>query len=554
MAEYGILLSGAAGQGVQTVGGMLTRLAAASGVAVFAWQDNESRIRGGSNSFRVRISKEARNAPVSSFDVLLPLDGPSYAKYRGLLAPNGVLLGPEDRAVRNVAVDFEAIARSAAGTKKSANAAAFGALAAVLGFGWEPAAEALSHEFAGKPEALLSSNTAAAKAGFEAASAACKGICFEPLAHRVRGATLISGADAVALGAWAGGCRFIAAYPMSPSTAVITTLARFSSELGVFTEQAEDEIAAANMAIGAAYAGVRSMTATSGGGFALMTEAVSLAGMTEIPLVILIAQRPGPATGLPTRTEQGDLLFAIHAGHGEFAKAVLAPSDAKSAFESMVRAFDLSERFQSPVCVLTDQYLMDSLFTIEDFGIVGIQDRPATADPLVSGPYRRYALTDSGVSLRLAPVVNGPLVCCDSDEHDEEGHITEDLELRNRMVRKRLAKASALKKAIAPPETHQADGADVCLVGWGSTRNAMAEAADNLVRKGLKTGWILFSEVWPLPAFRFPRAKKYVAVEGNATGQFESLVRAEYGISFSGAVRRFDGLPIDADFITGRVP
>jgi 2-oxoglutarate/2-oxoacid ferredoxin oxidoreductase subunit alpha len=547
MMERGILISGAAGQGVQTVGAMLSRMAAGRGLAVFSWQDNESRIRGGANAFLVRISETVRNAPCSKFDVVLPLDGKSRIKYGPLLTEKGVIVGPADASARHVAVPFDALSTSLTGSGRSANAAALGALASVLGFPIEAATAAVAAEFAGKPESLVRVNSETARAGFNAAAAV--GPCFDSFPAGADRPFLISGADAAALGAWAAGCRFIAAYPMSPSTGVITTLARESAELGVLAEQAEDEIAAVNMAIGASFAGIRAMTATSGGGFALMTESVSLAGMTETPLVILIAQRPGPATGLPTRTEQADLLFAIHSGHGEFPKAVLAPHDAKSAFHAMARAFDLAERFQTPVFVLTDQFLMDSAFTVEDFETAGMPRRTPPSETGGADAYRRYALTESGISPRLAPKPGGPLVCCDSDEHDEEGHITEDLRLRKRMVEKRIKKGAAIRAEAAAPEAYRMENAETGLVTWGTTRNAAAEAVDRLRAEGKAAGLVHFREIWPLPAFRFPGGIRWISVEGNATGQMEGLIRAEYGVAFESTVRRFDGLPLDADTI-----
>jgi 2-oxoglutarate ferredoxin oxidoreductase subunit alpha len=549
MTDCRILITGAAGLGVQTVGSMLTRLAAESGYSVFSWQDNESRIRGGSNAFGLRISDSVRNAPVDTVDVLLPLDEASRVKYRLSLKKDGVVVGPSDPDYRSVVVDFASGSARGTGANRFFNTAALGAAAAVLGFRADLTAGVVSREFSGKPEDLVAHNVAAAEEGYKLAAAQCREPRLESGSGRNGRAYVISGSDAVALGAWAAGCRFMAAYPMSPSTAVITTLSRHSRALGVFTEQAEDEIAAVNMAIGASYAGMRAMTATSGGGFALMTEAVSLAGMTETPLVIVLAQRPGPATGLPTRTEQGDLLFAVHSGHGEFPKAVLAPFDAKSAFHAMVRAFDLAEEFQTPVLVLTDQLLMDSAYTVHDFELDRIRNRHHVIDARAADPYRRYALTDSGISPRLPAGIGPHLALCDSDEHDEEGHITENPELRNRMVLKRLKKSEALTAGMAPPETVRIEDADVCFVSWGTTRNAAAEALERHRTAGRKYGLIHFSEVWPLPGFRFPAGKRFIAVEGNASGQFESMARAGYGITFEKSVRRFDGLPLDAEFI-----
>jgi 2-oxoglutarate ferredoxin oxidoreductase subunit alpha len=292
------------------------------------------------------------------------------------------------------------------------------------------------------------------------------------------------------------------------------------------------------------------MTATSGGGFALMVEGISLAGMTETPVVIVLGQRPAPATGLPTRTEQGDLLFAINAGHGEFPKLVLAPSDPKDAFYKIVRAFNLAEKYQTPAIVLSDQFLADSNFTITEFALDAVKNSSYRADPARVTEYKRYQLTDTGSSPLLFPGQSAHLVCCDSDEHDEAGHITEDLQLRNRMVEKRLKKWALLKQEIMPPEGYLLAEADRILLSWGSSRNAVFEAVDRLrEEQGMRVGALHFTELWPLPAFSLPKADSFCTVESNATGQLGRLLQSEYGVTVRERILRYDGLPLDADYI-----
>jgi 2-oxoglutarate ferredoxin oxidoreductase subunit alpha len=337
---------------------------------------------------------------------------------------------------------------------------------------------------------------------------------------------------------------------MSPSTEIITYLAAHEDRFGIFTEQAEDEIAAINMAIGASFAGARAMTATSGGGFSLMVEGISLSGMMEVPVVVILAQRPGPATGLPTRTAQGDLLFAVNAGHGEFPKMVLAPADARDAFHKVVRAFNLADKYQMPVIVMTDQFLHESLVSIESFDFEREIPTCHLADPSTIKDYLRYQLNESGISPRLYPGQSTHLVTADSDEHDEAGHITEDLAgIAPAMVKKRLAKLALLRKEVAPPETYGVDQAEVVFVAWGSTRQAILEGMELLRAKGLATGLIHFTELWPLPVFQFPKNKRYWSVEGNATGQLARLLRSEYGLEFSGEINRSDGLPLTGEFL-----
>jgi 2-oxoglutarate ferredoxin oxidoreductase subunit alpha len=412
----------------------------------------------------------------------------------------------------------------------------------------------LARIFSGKEEGVTQANYRAAEAGYELAARDCKDMCPWEL-PRVEGRYyLLTANEAIPIAAAHAGCRFISAYPMTPSTGIITFLARNEADLGVFTEQAEDEIAAVNMAIGASYAGVRAMTATSGGGFALMVEGISLAGMTETPLVIVLAQRPGPATGLPTRTAQGDLLFAVHAGHDDFPKMVMAPSDPKDAFHKTIRAFNLADQYQIPVVILTDQFLADSRFSLETLDLEDSAPKSHLADPLPITRYGRYEITESGISPRLYPGQSDHLVCADSDEHDSFGHITEDLaRTAPAMVEKRLNKWNRLKAEVNPPEASFLDDADSVLVGWGSSLYAMREAVSLLREDGLNLGIIHFTELWPLPEYRFPEEAALWTVESNSTGQLGRLLRSEYGVGFQGSIRRYDGLPLTADFIRRQI-
>ncbi len=546
MLDLSIAIAGAAGEGVQTIGDVISRSLLALGYPVFTTQEYESRIRGGTNSYSIRLCETVQNAPRHDADLLLALNRHAQEHYTSLLNENGLLLAEKGDGARAIAVPFAEIATERFGQKIYGNAVAAGALLAALGGDFDVLGQVLRARFASKGGEIAQANVEAARAGHDVAGTNSH---FGPLAtlpRRDQSFTLISVNEAIPLAAAYAGCRFIAAYPMSPSTGIITTLSR-DKELGVFAEQAEDEIAAINMAIGANFAGARAMTATSGGGFALMVEAVSLAGMTETPIVIVLAQRPGPATGLPTRTAQEDLLFAIRAGHGEFPKLVLAPSDPHDAFVKTVRAFNLADSYQIPVIILTDQYLADSRFSFVHFEIDAIGPETHLADPQAITEYNRYRLTENGISPRLYPGQSNHLVCLDSDEHTEAGHITEDLAYtRPATVEKRLAKLRGLKEEIAPPEALHVDEAETILIGWGSTRGAILEAVEGLRKEGRHVGAIHFTEVWPLPDYTFHEGKRYIAVEGNATGQFARLLRAEYGLNVQEGVNRYDGLPISA--------
>ncbi|MDD5647112.1 MAG: 2-oxoacid:acceptor oxidoreductase subunit alpha, partial [Candidatus Bipolaricaulis sp.] len=385
------------------------------------------------------------------------------------------------------------------------------------------------------------------EAGFEVAMTALAERAPKPLPRRKNVYAFVSAHDVIPLAAAAAGCRFMSAYPMSPSTGIVTAFAR-DPELGVFVEQAEDEIAAIEMALGASAAGARAMTATSGGGFALMVESISLAGMIETPIVVVLGQRPGPATGLPTRTAQEDLLFAIHAGHGETPRLVLAPADPQDAIQKTLRAFDLADRYQIPAIVLSDQFLADSRFSLPSLSLPSEIPDAHLADPnAIEGEYRRYALTEDGVSPRLYLGQANNLVYLDSDEHTEEGHITEDVRsVRPSMVEKRLEKGRRLRGEIAQPSHHRDEDAETILLGWGSTKGAIDEAVARLRRAGRRVGALHFTELWPLPEIAWRDDVDYWTVEGNATGQLARLLGSDSGLRIEGRVGRYDGLPLDA--------
>jgi 2-oxoglutarate ferredoxin oxidoreductase subunit alpha len=359
---------------------------------------------------------------------------------------------------------------------------------------------------------------------------------------------LLSGNEAVSLGAIAAGCQFYSAYPMSPATRVLQFLAGHASEFGIVVEQAEDEIAAMNMAIGAAFMGARSMVGTSGGGFSLMVEGLGLAGVSEIPLVIFEAQRPGPATGMPTKTEQGDLLFLIFASQGEFPRVVLAPTTAEAAFRLTALAFNLAEQHQTPVLVLSDHHLGSSYWTLDSLSLGEVTvDRGALATPeelTSSEEYFRYRLTPSGLSPRAWPGQGTALVVSTGDEHDESGHISEDTQMRIRQVDKRWKKMEHLNAGPGFGADVQ-EGADAVLVGWGSTYGAITEAVRVLRAQGKKVSHIHLDRLWPFPGSKLTdllsKHQTIVSVENNSMGQMARLMRMETGVDATGRILKYDG-------------
>jgi 2-oxoglutarate ferredoxin oxidoreductase subunit alpha len=374
---------------------------------------------------------------------------------------------------------------------------------------------------------------------------------------------LIGGNDAIGLGAIASGCKFYSAYPMTPSTGIMNYIASKAKEYNIVVEQAEDEIAAINMALGASFAGVRAMTGTSGGGFALMVEGLALAAMTETPVVIILGQRPGPATGLPTRTEQGELQFVLNAAHGEFPRVVLAPGTPEQAFYVTNKAFDMAEKFQVPVIILTDQYLADSQWTLDGFDLSKIKytDYRLRGDAFKNlKEYKRHAFAENGISPLGVPGEARHLVVTDSDEHDEEGHIVEDAETRRKMVNKRLfQKLSLIRQEIEPPFLYGHKEPEIVLAGWGSTFGVMKEAVDVLSKKN-KVAMLHFSEIYPFPSIKkfdylkvLRDAHVAICVENNATSQFARLMKTETGYTFTGMINKYDGRPFTIEGLLGEI-
>lgn len=553
--DLSVMAGGEAGQGVQSAGFIIAKALARYGLSVFADQDYESRVRGGHNFFRVRAAEAEVGAMSETLDILVALDRESIDLHREEVAPRGVIIFDRDKVGEAqgpgnlLGLPLEQAAVETAGSRQAANMVAVGAAMALLGYDVAALGGLVRDHFGG------------GKAGDANAAAAARGHGLA-LANPIPGARpqvraqggarrmLLNGNEAVALGALAAGCRFVSAYPMTPSTSIMEYMAGKGADLGVVVVQPEDEICAINMVVGAAYAGARAMTATSGGGFCLMVEGLGLAGMTETPVVIVDGQRAGPAIGLPTRTEQGDLLFALHASHGDFPRVVLAPASVEEAFWLTVKAFNLAEQYQVPAIILTDQYLASSYATTEKFDLSGVRIRRGEllgeTGP-AAGPYRRYEITPSGVSPRAFPLQSEALVVADSDEHNEEGHLIEDAATREAMMRKRQRKTEGLVKEMSAPGAFGPPRADVTLIGWGSTLGALREAVEMAGRDGLSVNLVHFSEVWPFPVEAAGRAlqgaRKTLAVEGNATGQFARLLRAETGHQVSGRILRFDGRP-----------
>lgn len=544
--DFTFCLCGEAGQGLQSIGKILLAALGKSGWHVHAYQDYESRVRGGNNFFQIRVADHGVGTFTEKVNLLVALTSAAHRQFAGKLHPQGMAVhpGPASGGEGEVVVDFQQLAVAAGGSPKMASAAMAGFVWAFLAGDTRTLEAELEAFFARRGSEVVASNLRVAQAGFQHGRSWANGASEPPRPSGRR--MLLRGNDAIALGAMAAGVRYVSAYPMTPATSIVEFIAARGQEAGILVEQAEDEIAAINMALGAAYAGARAMTATSGGGFCLMTEGIGLAGSAEIPVVIVNGQRPGPSTGLPTRTEQGDLLFAAHAGHGDFPRAVLAPASVEDCFYIMGHAFNLAEEYHIPVIVLTDQHLADSFQTIPALDLAGIEVRRG---PLAAAAkeYRRYSLTDSGISPRLFPGAEPAVVVVAGDEHDEEGHLIEDAPTRIAMMEKRMGKMKGLLDNALSPRVEGSPTPELILITWGSTWGAAREAVQNL--EGKEVRLLHLPQLWPLPEAKLrallPANCPVWTVEGNYSGQLARLLRMQ-GINVAGSLRRYDGRPISS--------
>lgn len=549
---YNLLIGGAAGQGIDTTAAILEKLLKRSGYNVFTTRDFMSRVRGGHNFSLIRFGTEAVYSHSNQLDGIIALNDETVELHRDKLTENGFILCDSTLATTDpkaIKINMSEAAKSL-GNPRVSGSIAVGAILKLFGENLDYVREVMR---AFVKEQYLEINLQAVENGYQSVESR-----FPHLQGEFGDWMILSGSKALSLGAIAAGLKFYSAYPMSPSTPIMEYLAAKGDQAGIVVEQAEDEIAAINMAIGASYAGARAMTGTSGGGFSLMVEALGLSGMAEIPLVVVDVQRPGPVTGLPTRTEQSDLKFVISASQGEFPRMVIAVRSHTDAFYQTIRAFDLAEKYQIPVLLLSDQYLGDASATVKPFDLSNIQVAAPAAAHEGNGTYLRYQYTENGVSPRLIPGKTKNFVAIDSDEHDERGWITESSEVRSRMMEKRMKKLESLRQELQEPEFIGDDSFETLLIGWGSTYGPIAEAVNLLNEKSRgKYAALVFGDIYPLPQKllqeKAAAAHKIINIEQNATGQLAGLIREQTGIVCSESVLKYDGRQISGEEIARRI-
>ncbi len=571
-----IRIGGAAGDGVESSGAGFCKALARGGLHVFGLPEYYSRIRGGHNYFSVRVSDQPLYSHAEPVHLLLALTEETIPRHQDNLVEGGAVVydaaldvSPEQQRrndIQFLPIPLSDIAQDKAGTVLARNTTALGVAAGLTGLDLEPINSVIRDNFARKGQAVVDGNLAAVETGYQEGQKYAADFPFKlETIPDAPSRMVVNGTQAFSLGALAGGCRFVSGYPMTPGSPVLHWMTAHAAEYGVATKHTEDEIAAINMAIGAAHMGARALVPTSGGGFSLMVEALGLAGITETPLVIYNAQRPGPATGLPTRQEQGDMLFMLHASQGEFPRFLLAPGTLEECFTAGARAFNLAEKHQTPVLVLSDHYLVVSVRTLEldafDFDAVEL-DRGAllssTELDALEDDYARHRITDSGISPRATPGHPNAVYVAAGNEHDEYGGISEEQDVRQAQVEKRQRKLIGMAKEVSDPRQYGPQEAETTFVSWGSTFGPLREAVDRMnAEQSGKANLLHFTDLWPFPTeaatAALKSAQRLVGVEGNATAQLATLIRANTGLAMAGTILRYDGRAFTPEYILAQV-
>ena len=563
--DLSIAIGGAAGQGIATPGDILARIFVRRGLHLNAYNAYQSIVRGGHIFLTLRTSDE----PVLSFgdklDIMIPLNQDTMNRHLGLMKSGSVVLyngdkikpGEATAGVQLCPFSVKELAPKARGDLVQ-NTIALAAVLQLIGVEFKILEDILTLQFKRKGQAVIDENVGVARAGYDYAAAHFQSF---PVALPDMGRNLafFEGNQALAMGGAAAGVRFYCAYPMSPSSGVLHWMARHARQLGIMVRQVEDEIGVVNMAIGAAHAGCRAMCATSGGGFALMTEGLGAAAMMEIPLVCINVQRAGPATGVPTKTEQGDLWQVMGAGQGDYPRLIVAPTTIADCFKTVPQLFNLADKFQCPGIILSDLLLSEGRSSVDpaelDFNVA--IDRGAViglngSTPPVNGGYKRYRLTDDGISARALPGTPGFEHVVATDDHDEDGVLISDEytnpHKRQAMHEKRMRKMESILPLIDPPRLWGAEDAQVTLLGWGSTEGVIREAIEklsteeNIAANLLQVKWIVPLHGAAITTL-LSKSKRVVVVENNYSGQFARYLRSETGIAADGHIRKYDGEP-----------
>lgn len=567
-------IGGKAGEGIMATGIIFSQSCSRGGLHVFDINEYPSLIKGGHNTMQVRVEDREIFSQVKNVNVLIALNKESILLHRDEIAKGGGIIYDSAEVlekkdfredIRLFPVPFGNIIKEIGAQAIMKNNLALGASIALIDYDFEILAGVIKDTFKRKGEKIISDNISAAKAGFDY----IKKNFLNDFDYRLEkigspGRMLLTGNDAICMGAMRAGCKFYSAYPMTPASSLLHFMAAQERRFNIVVKHTEDEISAINMAIGAGFTGVRAMCGTSGGGFCLMSEGYGLAGMIEVPVVIIMAMRPGPSTGMPTWTEQGDLKFMLSASQGDFPRPVLVPGDNEECFHMTAEAFNIAEKYQTPVIVLTDKYLAESHKTTEKFdpGRI-IIDRGVYASPeaLATSPentfFKRYRFTENGISPRTIPGMKKGIYTATSDEHDEEGNISEEIDERVQMMQKRMKKLETLSRELKRPELKGDPDADVTIIAAGSTKGPIKEAMMLLEKEGVRVNYLQILYLAPFPTEKvasiIDSAKKTVVVENNFTGQLADIIREKTGRNVTRRILKYDGRPFYPEELHGAI-
>jgi 2-oxoglutarate ferredoxin oxidoreductase subunit alpha len=562
-----VLIGGEAGQGISRSGMLLGKAMMRGGFYAYGAIDYPSLIRGGHNFYTVRGSSRKVFSNSGKLDLVVALNRESVFRHMDEINPGGGIIYDEKDAISDkelsredinyYPVTLSEIVKELGGPTIMRNTVALGSVAALVGLDVDILNELIAETFEGRDK-IVSMNVEAIQKGWENVIEFNHGFQCTLEAGERQERLWLTGNEAVALGAQAAGCNFLAAYPMTPASPVLHYFAGHDEETDSVVIQTESEIAAMCMTVGASYAGVRSMTSTSGGGFCLMTEALSMAAIQENPVVIMLGQRPGPSTGLATYSAQGDLLFAVYGAHGEFQRIVLTPGDAEECFYLTAEAFNLAERFQIPVIVLTDKEIIESHETVEMFDISKVDIiRGSLLREWKGDEYLRYRFTEDGVSPRAIPGTPNALILSNSNEHTERGFSMSVSESTRIMVDKRFRKEEHIRRAtgkLSPIKSYGSDDPDITMVGWGSTKGSSLEAIGLLSDQGVKARYVQVRIMEPFPdGLMEYLSGETVLFENNRTAALGTLIKLNTGYKFINVGLRYDGRPLTSDEIVSKV-
>lgn len=579
MQEVTIGIAGAAGDGLDKSGDTLAKTCGRSGLHVYAYNCYQSIIRGGHIWLKVRIGDEKVLNHGDKLNAVICLNQDSLERHAPEVNEGGVIIFNSDKlkldptlvpkGVQALGLPMteickEVVAEHGALQPIMQNTVAVGAVLALAKFSLEDASSVMHDTFAHKGEKIINLNVSLLKVGFEYANANAKPFTKDWTFSKKR-RPFLTGNEAIAFGAAAAGCKFYSAYPMTPASTILHWMANHATEVDICVKQCEDELSVINMAIGAGIGGVRSMCGTAGGGFALMTEAIGMAGIMEVPVVCVEVQRGGPSTGLPTKTEQGDLFQVYGASQGEFPKMIIAPRDIADCYDSTVESFNVADKFQLPVLLISDLLLSEHPETVDPEAFY--RDTKIDRGELVTewseaqGKFKRFRFTDSGISPRALPGTANCNFVSATDDHDEESILISDMftssPIRRKISEKRFRKMDLLLSELPAPKLEGPADADVTLVCWGSTSGVVSEAADLLTAAGVKTNFLVIKYIVPFHAKEvtelLSKAKKKISAEVNFTSQMARYIKMETGISMDGHINRYDGEPLEPREIVQKV-